>query len=391
MASACPIVIVGGGPAGAFAAERLACTGRRILLLDEKLAWEKPCGGGLTHKALERYSFLAGAHAGYQWTSSCEIISPSGRRVVFPLDHRIAVYSRAALNGLLLERARRAGAEVRRERVAAIDGAPGNWRVRTPQSEIKCEYVILACGARNPFRAQFATLLGGADFMATAGYYVPITGDRLQIRFICGLEGYIWIFPRTDHASAGICGKLGTRSTAELRRMLEFFLREEGIEYAHSRFYSHVLPSLAPESLRRARFAGDGWAMVGDAAGFVDPITGEGLYFAMRSAELLADALIADRPQAYAEAVRRDFLNDLVLAATVAERFYCGTFLGAPVIERMTQFLTRSRHFQRLILDMFAGAQTYRGARMRFYRTMLPMLVDFLRPSRVAAAGGIQQ
>src|SRR5581483_2198571 len=62
MASACPIVIVGGGPAGAFAAERLACTGRRILLLDEKLAWEKPCGGGLTHKALERYSFLAGAH-----------------------------------------------------------------------------------------------------------------------------------------------------------------------------------------------------------------------------------------------------------------------------------------------------------------------------------------
>jgi len=58
-----PIAIVGGGPAGAFAGELLAAGGKGVLLFDEKLAWEKPCGGGLTHKALIQYPFLGEARA----------------------------------------------------------------------------------------------------------------------------------------------------------------------------------------------------------------------------------------------------------------------------------------------------------------------------------------
>ena len=56
-----PIAIVGGGPAGALAATQLATGGKDVLLFDEKLAWEKPCGGGLTHRALQQYPFLAEA------------------------------------------------------------------------------------------------------------------------------------------------------------------------------------------------------------------------------------------------------------------------------------------------------------------------------------------
>ena len=52
------VAVLGGGPAGAFAAERLAQAGLKTILFDEKLAWEKPCGGGLTYKAYHQYPFL---------------------------------------------------------------------------------------------------------------------------------------------------------------------------------------------------------------------------------------------------------------------------------------------------------------------------------------------
>ena len=125
-----PIAIVGGGPAGALAGARLAAEGREVLLFDEKLAWEKPCGGGLTHKALQRYPFLADAGGESNLAESnpvksnpvkqCELISPSGRRVRFHLRYPVAIFSRLALNRLLLERARHSGVELHQERVTRI-------------------------------------------------------------------------------------------------------------------------------------------------------------------------------------------------------------------------------------------------------------------------------
>jgi len=113
-----PIAIVGGGPAGALAGALLAAGGRDVLLFDEKLAWEKPCGGGLTHKALQQYPFLADAGSESNPVEHCELISPSGQRIRFHMQYPVAIFSRLALNGLLLERARRSGVELHQERNA---------------------------------------------------------------------------------------------------------------------------------------------------------------------------------------------------------------------------------------------------------------------------------
>jgi len=67
--------------------------------------------------------------------------------------------------------------------------------------------------------------------------------------------------------------------------------------------------------------------MLGDAAGFVDPVTGEGLHYALRSADLLARAIVDNRPETYASAVRSDFLPELITASSYANRFYHGSFL----------------------------------------------------------------
>ncbi len=361
------IAVIGGGPAGAMAAACLAQGGRAVAVFDEKLVWEKPCGGGITHKALTQYPFLVDAQVERNLVDACELISPAGLRLWLPLGHQIAIFSRRILNGLLLERAQRAGADVVHDRVLGITRQDGNWRLRTRCGELTADYVVVAAGARNPFRAQFAPPLSAEDFMATVGYFIPGNGRHMQVRFLPGLHGYIWVFPRCDHLSAGICGRMSDRSTAEMRELLEDFLRAEGLDFRAAPVYAHLLPAPRAETLQAGPYAGDGWAIVGDAAALVDPITGEGLYYALRSADLLAQAIVAGRPEAYPEMLRRDFLPDIEVAARFAGRFFGGSFMGGAVTERTVQFAVMSRHFRLLLQDLFAGFQGYRGLRRRAY------------------------
>jgi flavin-dependent dehydrogenase len=364
------IAIIGGGPAGAFAAGELARDGHEVLLFDEKLAWEKPCGGGITPKAIARWPFLRDAAVERNWITHCELTAPSGRKVAFPLESQIAIFSRLALNGLMLERASDAGAQLLRERIVNINGDPGNWNLSSRSSRYEAEFVVLAAGARNPFRGQFSAPLGPADFVLAAGYYVPGTHRTVQIKFLSGLQGYIWVFPRADHFSVGICGRMQGKNTADLRRILEREMNELGLALDGPRFYAHIIPALTRESLRGIQLAGDGWAMVGDAAGLVDAITGEGLYYALRSAEMFAESVLNGTPEEYAEQVKREIIPELELAAAIAERFYFGNWVGGAVLERMVSLTERSASFRDLMRDLFAGTQEYSNLKQRVRRSL---------------------
>lgn len=361
------IAILGGGPAGAMAAATLAAAGRRVVLVDEKLVWEKPCGGGVSQKALSRYSFLRDAEVESNWVRGCEFISPAGRKAYLTMERRVAIFSRRVLNGLLLHRAQQAGAELLRDRVTGIDGGAARWQLKTCNTNLNAHYLIFALGARNLFRAQFSRPFTSADLMATVGYFVPGGGDHMLVRFVPGLEGYSWLFPRRDHSSAGICARMGTKSTAELRFNLEQCLRQQGINFQGAPFFAHLLPSLSWRTLREARFSGEGWAMIGDAAGFVDPLTGEGVYYALRSAELLCQALLAGRPEMYPQLLRQDFLPELELAAGMTNWFYTGRALGGAITECLVQLAAQSREFRELVCALFTSGQ---------YRKLLPSLLE---------------
>ena len=395
------IAIVGGGPAGALAGALLAAGGREVRLFDEKLAWEKPCGGALTHKALQQYPFLAEAGSESNPVEHCELISPSGQRVRFRMQHPVAIFSRLALNGLLLERARCAGVDVRvdihHERVTRIARTGADWQLVTPHREYRASYLVLAAGARNPFRSQFLSPIPPSDLMVTAGYFIPGRSSLMQIQFLKGITGYIWVFPRADHVSAGIMGKMGETSTAELRRTLERWLEEQwladhrnedhrnedrrnenGFPLDGARFYSHILPSFRAQSFETLEVCGEGWAMIGDSAGLVDPITGEGLYYALRSAELCAEALLAGRPDHYRVLLEDEVLAELKLAARVSERFYSGQVFGDSVLERMVSLTAQSASFRELMSDLFAGIQGYRDLRSRLYRILPAVMAEGL-------------
>lgn len=414
-----PIAIVGGGPAGALAGATLATGGRDVLLFDEKLAWEKPCGGGVTYRALQRYPFLAGAAGNesdpaehrpvtHTLVEECELSSPSGKRARFRLKYPVAIFSRLALNGLLLERARRTGVGVRQERITRIQRSGGDWQLFSPRHEYRASYVILAAGARNPFRAQFLSPISPSDLMVTAGYFIPGRSSVMRIQFLKGIAGYIWVFPRADHVSAGIAGKMGETSTGELRRILERWLEDEalrnedhwneergneasGFRLDGARFYAHILPSFRAETFETLEVCGDGWAMIGDSAGLVDPITGEGLYYALRSAELCANSLLAARPAEYRARLEEEILPELRLAARVSQRFYSGRIFGDSILERMVSLTAQSTSIRDLMSDLFAGTQGYRDLRGRLYRVLPEVLAEtttgtLRRPWRIATS-----
>jgi flavin-dependent dehydrogenase len=102
----------------------------------------------------------------------------------------------------------------------------------------------------------------------------------------------------------------------------------------------------------------------------VDAITGEGLYYALRSAELLSRALLAGAPQEYSILAREDFLPELERAARIADRFYSGKWLGGSVTERMVELTRRSARFRELMRDLFAGTQEYSNLRQRVKRSL---------------------
>ncbi len=214
--------------------------------------------------------------------------------------------------------------------------------------------------------------------MAALGYLVPGDRDRIDIQFLHGLEGYIWVFPRCGHLSVGICGK--GESAQGLRARLERYMAETGLPVQGAHFYSHLLPSLDTPAWKRTQVAGDGWMAIGDAAGLVDPITGEGLYYAVRSAELAAQALLQQGPAGaapvYRRLLRRDFVADLELASRLSKRVYLGQFLFGSVPERMVQFTRRSPRFARVMQDLFAGTQTYAGLKKRLLGNLRGSLVE---------------
>ena len=114
----------------------------------------------------------------------------------------------------------------------------------------------------------------------------------------------------------------------------------------------------------------------GRCGGLVDPITGEGLYYAIRSGDLAAQSLLAEvggpanEPQRYRKLLRRDFAADLEFGSRLAKRVFLGSFLFGAVPARMVQFTRRSPRFASVMQDLFAGKQPYLGLKRRLMQNL---------------------
>lgn len=370
------VAIVGAGPAGAWAAHRLARNGARVALFDPSHPREKPCGGGITGRALDLVHSAVPAST----LPAVEIVSARFTHrdrtadVALRADDSgyapLVVAARREFDSALLRAATKAGARHHPIRVTGLARQGNTWILATRDGSHRAPWIIGADGANSLVRRHVASPFSRADLSIASGYFVHgATSRDIAVDFEDDPPGYLWSFPRPDHLAVGICAQ-ADRATAPdlLDRSKRWIERHapltEGIRLER---YSWPIPSLNERTLSVESPSGDGWMLVGDAAGLVDPITREGIYFAIRSGEIAADAIVAGGNQAarYAAAVRDEIHAELLRATQLRQHFYQPRF-----IDLLLKGLARSQRVRAVMADLVAGRQTYRGLRHRLLRTV---------------------
>jgi geranylgeranyl reductase family protein len=300
------VAVIGAGPAGSTCAYRLARAGARVLLLDKaRFPRDKPCGGGVTMRAARLLPF-----------SIEPVVEDVIDRVECRLDfgprferrsHAPLAYmtQRKRLDHFLLERAAEAGAEVR-------EGITLDAR------EVDADVVVCADGCNGTSTKQLGfprEVVHGVALEANFPHDVRYARTMvLEIASVPG--GYGWIFPKGDHVNVGVGGwtSEGTSLRMHLRRMCEAY----GIDpEAATGTRGYRLPMRSPGA---ALVRGNALA-IGDAAGLVDPFSGDGMYEAFYSGTLAAQAVLAGDLPSYAVAVE-DCIVPLANAGWGAKRAF---------------------------------------------------------------------
>jgi len=353
------IAIVGGGPAGSWASILLAKRGHNVTLIDSQAPWEKPCGGGITTKALTRFGII---ETDLPRTSieRISIFFGNSSSVSLKPTAPLAVVSRRELGKYLLDEAARAGVGILRDRVTHVHRSGNSWRIRSRANELEAEYLIGADGATSMVRRTVGKALPPEDLCVTLGYFIPgAVPAHMKVFFVPSLEGYIWSFPRPNHVSYGLITRSGPGWNFRAKTLLSnFIMADLGADVmANAVFYSAPVPCLRPASWKDNAIAGDGWALVGDAAGLADPITAEGIYFAFRSAEILAETI--GQTGEYPKVIWNDMGRELSRAARMYTRFHRGRFWGTELRKLTVQLAPRSPTLRLILGNLIAGNQSY--------------------------------
>jgi geranylgeranyl reductase family protein len=371
------VAIVGAGPAGARAAYVLARRGARVTIFDASHPREKPCGGGVTGRALALVADAVPAAAcpmsvirSARFTDSRRGQSATVRLEDHGASARSAlvVASRAAFDAELLEAAERAGAVLVRSRVTNLTIDLNGARLETARGRHRAAFVIGADGANSLVRRRVASPFRRDQLSIATGFFAHgVTSDEIVIELTTDPPGYIWSFPRPDHLAIGICAQADAGTAAgALRERAAKWIDSIGIARgARLEPYSWPIPSLSARDFAALALAGPRWALAGDAAGLVDPITREGIYFAIASGQSIADALAAGRAaRVYAARVRDEAVSELARAARLKAGFFRPAFAGL-----LIGALHQSAGIRAVMADLVAGRQSYATLKWRLLKT----------------------
>ena len=296
------IAIIGAGPAGALLAAGCAAAGMRVLIFDHRAPWEKPCGGMLGPGAFEEFSFFREYPHPLCFSTALRCTGPRSNESIRPSERPFPVLSRRDLGEYLIDRAVRCGARFVSGRIVRLERGKTGWSLGTGESAFTARLVAGADGVLSMVRARVAAPIPRRHRSLCCGYVLE--GVHMEHPFIrcLDLRGYLWLFQRGERAGAGIGARMGDSGARSLfARLDDFLAREHRSARAVSR-YAATVPLVC-----------DDWLLLGDAAAHVDPLTGEGIRYALAGARCAAGSLIDDNPRSYDESWRAAF-GDLLRA-----------------------------------------------------------------------------
>ena len=334
------VAVIGAGPGGCSAAAALAKKGFSVLILEKAaLPRYKTCGGGLLHRA--RKLLPASVAPVVEREFNAITLNLSGNGLSFTATRSEPIVSmtmRADLDHLLAQVAAKHGAQLLESCLVKYVTPENNFvEISTTQGEFRAQFVIAADGVHS----QTAKANGWSPLPCLAPaleweIHLPEAdfarfGNAARFDFDCIESGYAWVFPKRDHLSVGILST--SRTNINLPARLENYLAAIGIKkILKAEKHGYLIP-LAPrrEPLARGRIL-----LVGDAAGLADPITAEGISYAIQSGQLAATALAECRLDVSAVASRyQSLLEENILRDLRAGRFLANILYHYPRLRNL--------------------------------------------------------
>ena len=366
------VIVVGAGPGGATASRCCAQAGLKTLLIEkERLPRYKVCGGCLSAKTFRLLGFdlssiventIRGAK--FTYCMKDPLFIPSEKPIGF-------MVMRSRFDQLLVQKAVERGAEVLEgEKVVTAREVEGGIEVALERGrKLCCEYLIGADGAGSVVARTFSLLSSKTDengfgLQSEVPYGLIPEFPKDDLHFVL-LDfgripfGYGWVFPKSEGLSIGIGGLLNAGKKVNIQQHLEAFLRD--LHYVQrgelKNFLGHRLPCFNDE----ARPVGRGRVLlVGDAAYFLDPLTGEGICHAVRSGVLAAEAIVQSRETgdlpaiSYEKKIRQFILEDLKWALHVSRIIYRFTQLSYRTLKQYPELA-------QLCIQLLGGEIAYEG------------------------------
>jgi menaquinone-9 beta-reductase len=354
------LIVVGAGPSGAAAAMEACKAGLGVALID-KAAFprDKLCGGGITGRALGYIKAVFGPlpadllHA----CGQVRMVAGAQEICVLPDARTPSMTMRLALDGYLRGRAIAAGAEdFCGNRIADLDLGRGVVRL-ADGLQVSAPIIIGADGVNSQVARQ---LYGRAHDPARVGFALEAevsgpSSQTMELDLTAAPWGYGWDFPKVSGRTLGI-GGLAVHN-GDLKPRFEAWLRAKGIDPATVTIKGHHLPF---GEFREAP-GRNHVLLAGDAAGLVDPITGEGIGWAIRSGQLAGQAADAalrmntpNRALALYQASMSDVLRELRRARMLSKLVY------HPFMQhRFLRVLARSTRLQSRYMSLMAGEMDY--------------------------------
>ena len=370
------VIVVGAGPGGASAGYHLSRRGLKTMILEKKkLPRHKPCAGGLTRRALDVLPpDVDEVIEDYPRTL---IVNVENRRVFRrTVDHPVlATVRRDKFDFYLVRKATEAGADLREGAAfQSLRGEAGNLEVVTSGGTFKTRIVVGADGVNSRVARALGLRVSTRVMTAMEGQIFFQEDDpralERAVQFDLGFmpQGYAWIFPKGDHFSVGVYST--SRRIRNLKPFFMSYLRMKGlpVDRKVKLLRSHLIPS-GPG--RKDLLGDERGLLVGDATGFADPLTGEGIFYALRGAEIASQiitnafSLGYEHMTAYNRALKKAFLSDLTWARGMAYVLYQMPLVSHGLLKSRGN--TVAEHQLRII----AGKGAYSELWRRLFRSVL--------------------
>ncbi len=357
------VLVAGAGPGGSAAARALAAGGARVLLVDRAVfPRDKPCGGGVLLSALPHLPFALDAVA-ERTVTAFRVTYRRGGAFTQQYGAPLAIMTqRRLLDAFLVEQAVAAGAVFRDGVAVQAVEINGGVSVRFASGEVVTAAAAVAADGANGVCRRALGLGPLRRAVALEGNVAGVP-DRwseavsLDLGSLPG--GYGWVFPKGDHCNVGVGAWPSAGPT--LRNELAAYARSEGLDAAALwGLRGHTLPLRDPGS----RAVAGPVAFVGDAAGVIDPLSGEGIGNAIRTGALAAreiarylEGAVTDLA-GYQGALEREIEPDLAVARQLYALFHQRPW---PYV----QAFHRSGRFWRAFCRVIRGEGTYTGFKAR--------------------------